>query len=116
MFDNFPQEIINYSIIPVVILAVVILIFLLLSRKNSDNRYKYNYIIRVLLLITISLVLPLITGYTIWFVLRCIDKGILVANIGYVIVLGLLIISLISMLVIICIKIYKGLDNKKRVS
>ena len=120
MFDNLTMEIFYYSLIPVVILALITLFILLFSRKKEDKRYKYSYIIKVLMIIMISLVLPLITGYTIWFILRYLAKGTLLSNIGYVIILVLLIIALIILLVIVCRKLYKSinkdLDEKKEVS
>ena len=114
MFDNLTMEIFYFSLIPVAVLAVVTLFILLFSRKNENNYYKYNYIIKILLIIMISLVLPLITGYTIWVFLRYLAKGILLANIIYIIILCILTIALIILLIVISRKLYNILNEEKK--
>ena len=112
MFSNLTKEIIYYSVIPVAILFVIILL-LFIGKKKDNNIYKYNYFIKVLLLIIIGLVLPLITGYSIWIYERFTNKGILSSNILYMLLLGILIVSLIVLFVYICTKIVKGIDREK---
>ena len=107
MFDNLTMEIIYYSLVPVVVIAIVGLFLLILYKKSEKNKNKYSYGIKISLVSIISLVLPLIIGYTIWLVKRYVNKGTIFSNIGFVIVLVLLIIALIVLLVTVCKKLYK---------
>ena len=115
MFDNLTMEIFYYSLIPVAVLALVTLFVLLFTRNKENSRYKRNYIIKVLLIIMISLVLPLITGYTIWVFKRYLTKGIILSNLGFIIILGLLIIALVVLLIIICRRLYQSFNNKEQI-
>ena len=112
MFDNLTMEIFYYSLIPVAILFLIALLVLLFTRKK-ENQYKYNYIIKVLLMICLGLVIPLMIGYGIWTFGRYQSKGILTDNLGYIILLSVVIIALIVLLIIICRKLYKSFDRKK---
>ena len=108
MFDNLTREILYYSVIPFVIIAIITL-FLLLKGKKEENRYKYNYFIKMLLYIIIALVLPLITGYSFWVYKYYVDEKV---TLFYMIVLGLLIVSLVTILIIITRKIYKSFKEE----
>ena len=110
MFDNLTKEIIYYSLIPVAILALVCLI-LLFVKKKSDNSYKYNYLIKIFLMLIDSMVLSLIIGYAIWVTERFIRNGTLSSNIIYVIIFIVLIVSLIVLLIITCTKLYRDLNT-----
>lgn len=115
MLDNLTKEIFYYSVIPVAIIAVIVLILLFVGKKKEDNYYKYNYTIKTLLLVIIGLVLPLITGYTIWIFERFLNKNTLSSNILYIVLLMFLIIALIGLLITICYKMHKSInktDNK----
>ena len=83
MFDNLTKEIIYLSLIPVVIILLIDLIAFLFKKKKDDN-FKFNYFIKVSLIIANAIVLPLIGGYTIWVILSYIKRGILLKNIWYV--------------------------------
>ena len=109
MLDNLSKEMFYYSVIPVLVVAIIGLVVLILGskKKNAAHKYRYNYIVKVLLIIIISLVLPLVIGYTIWLTKRYVSSGILFNNIGYVIVLSLLALALIILLIIICRKLYE---------
>ena len=111
MFDNLTMEIFYYSVIPVAIIALITLLILIFSKKNKDY-YKYNYIIKVSLIIMISLVLPLMIGYTLWLIQRYLTKGIILSNMVYIVILCSIIIALIALLIIICKKLYINLNRK----
>ena len=115
MFSNLTKEIFIYSVIPAAILAVVILILLIVGKKKDNNFFKYNYFIKILLLIIIGLVLPLIIGYTIWRYESFTSKSTLGSNILYMVLLIVLIISLIVLLVVVCNKLLKSVrkDNQE---
>ena len=110
MFDNLTKEIIYYSLIPVAILAFVALI-LLVIRKRSDSYYKYNYVIKTILLLIDGLVLSLLIGYSVWATMRFINNNTLSANLLYVIIFVVLNIALATLLIITCVKLYKSFNN-----
>ena len=111
MFNNLTKEIIYYSLIPVAVLFLIGLIILLIKKK-SNNVYKYNYIIKVILMLIDSMVLSLIIGYSIWATLRFINNGTLASNIIHVIIFIVLIAMLIILLVTTCSKLFKSFNNK----
>ena len=113
MLDNLTKEIFYYSVIPVAVIAIIVLILLLIGKKKENDYYKYNYSIKIMLIIIIGLVLPLITGYTIWIYERFTDKKMLNSNILYMLMLVILIVSLISLLIIVCTKLLKSIDKPK---
>ena len=110
MFDNLTKEIIYYSLIPVAILSLICLI-LLFIKKRSDNSYKYNYLIKILLMLIDSMVLSLIIGYAVWVTGRFIRNGTFATNIIYVIIFLVLIIALTILLIVTCTKLYQNLGN-----
>ena len=111
MFDNLTKEIFDYSVIPVAVIVIIVLILLVIGKKKDNNYFKYNYFIKILLLIIIGLVLPLITGYTIWKYEKYSIDGTLSSNIIYMILLVMLIILLIILLIVICNKLLKGIKK-----
>ena len=111
MFDNLSKEIFIYSVIPAAVIAIIVLVLLVVGKKKENNFFKYNYFIKTLLIIIIGLVLPLITGYTIWAYERFTSRNLLSSNIFYMVLLVVLIISLIVLLVIICQKLLKGINR-----
>ena len=111
MFDNLSMEIIYYSVIPVLVIALIALFALIYSKKKDKNQYKYSYIVKISSIIMISLVLPLIIGYTIWLTGRYINRGTLSSNLGFIIILAILSILLIILLVILCRRLYKSLNK-----
>ena len=112
MFDNLTKEIIYYSLIPVIILALICLV-LLFARKKNDNYYKYNYLIKIILMLIDGMVLSLIVGYAVWAVERFIRNGTFFSNIIYVIIFILLILALTVLLILTCRKLYKNLNSNK---
>lgn len=115
MFSNLTKEIIYYSLVPVCLIVVIVLL-LILFRKKENNEYKYNYLIKVFLLLIIGLVLPLITGYTIWVYEKFASNNSLTSNILYMVLLGALIVALIILLLINCVKFYKSLKKEEKLS
>lgn len=110
MFDNLTKEIIYYSLIPVAILAIFAFI-LLFIKKKSDSYYKYNYIIKTILLLIDGIVLSLLIGYSVWATMRFINNNTLSNNIIYVILFAVLIVALILLLITTCVKLYKSFSN-----
>ncbi len=110
MFDNLTTEMFYYSVIPVVVIALITL-FVLIFAMKKENNYKYSYLIKIFLIIMDSLVLPLILGYTIWLIVRYLNKGILLSNIALIIIFILLIVALITLMVIIFRRLYKEIDK-----
>ena len=110
MFNNLTKEIIYYSLIPVAVLALICLI-LLIIRKKENNSYKFNYVIKILLMLIDSIVLSLIIGYSIWATARFIRNGTLSSNIIYVIIFIILIFALAILLLFTCMKLYNNLSS-----
>ena len=102
-----------YSVIPVVILAIVVLLLLIIGKKKDNDYFKYNYFIKILLVIIIGLVLPLIAGYTIWICERFSGSSSLYSNLVYIALLVGLIIALIALLIVICKKFLKGIKGSQ---
>ena len=111
MFDNLTKEIIYYSLIPVFILALIALILLFMKKKDK-NKYKFNYMIKTILMIIDSMVLSLLVGYSVWATERYIRNGTLSANILYVILFIVLIGALAFLLFITCYKLYKSFNYR----
>ncbi len=111
MLNNICGEIFYYSFIPVFILSIIISILLIIGKKKSDNYYKYNYAIKILISLLIGFVLSLMIGYTVWFLLRQIELETLSQNILLLAVLFVIDISLLLSLIIIFVKFYKGCDK-----
>ncbi len=111
MLDNLNKEIIFYSIVPVVIVALIIVVLLIFGKKKNNNYFEYNYSIKVLLAILITLVLSVMTGYSIWLYERVINMGTVSQNILYMILLAVLVISLFLSLVFMFIILYKDLKT-----
>ena len=110
MLDNLNNEIILYSVIPVAIVALIIVVLLLFGKKKKNNLYEYNYPIKVLLAILITLVLSIMIGYSIWFYERVFNLGTVSQNILYLILLAVLVVSLFLSLIIMFVKLYKDLN------
>lgn len=110
MFDNLTREILYYSVIPFVIIAIIILILLLKGKKES-NLYKYDYFIKILLFAVIALLLPLVIGYTGWVYSYYVAEKV---TLFYMIVLLLLIISLIVILIVIIRKLLGGINKEEQ--
>lgn len=116
MFNNLPMEIIWLSVIPVIIIVLIDLIAFILMRKK-DKSFRFNYLIKVSLLMACSFVLPLIGGYTIWVILKYIKENVLHNNILYVALLIFLWICLFILFIWIYMKTKRELkedDDRKK--
>ncbi len=111
MLKNLPKEIIYYCAIPVAIILVVDLLLLLLMRKKEDNAFRFGNIIRISLMLMVSIVLPLIIGYTIWTISYFVNKQILFEHLLYVILIVILAVALMVLLIWILIKSLKLIQN-----
>ena len=111
MFNNLTKEIVYYSLIPVVILAIIALVLLFIKKKNND-KYKFNYLIKVILMLIDGMVLSLLVGYSIWATERYIRNGTVSSNIIYVIIFVVLIAILVFLLFITCNKLYKSFNYR----
>ena len=109
MFDNLTKEIIYYSLIPATVLALITLLFLIIKKKKKLY-YKYNYIIKTLILLIDGIVLSIIIGYSVWATARFINNNSLSSNVIYVLIFLLLIISLISIFIVTCYKLYMSFN------
>ena len=101
MFDNLTKEIILLSMVPVILIILIDLIVFIVARKKKNN-FRFNYFIKVSLIIAIAFVLPLIGGYTIWVISNFISRSILSKNIWYT---GLL-IFLWACLIVLLLWVY----------
>ena len=110
MFDNLPKEIIWFSMIPVVLILIIDLIFFLLIRKK-DREFRFNYLVKISLLVANSFVLPLIGGYTIWIILKFVNEKVLTDNILYVALLIFLWIILLTLFIWIYMKTRRELKE-----
>ena len=111
MFNNLTKEIFIYSLIPALIIALISLLLIFISKKKGENIYKYNYIIKVFIIIIVGLVFPLITGYSIWVYERMSNLNTVSSNILYLILLAFLIISLLVLLIVTCVKLFQSLKS-----
>ncbi len=110
MFDNLTKEIIYLSVIPVILIILVDIIVFIMKRRKEDH-FKFNYFIKVSLIIAIAIVLPLIGGYDIWLILSYLERGILENNIGYVALIIFLWIALLILLIWIYLKTVKEIKE-----
>ena len=112
MFNNLTKEIMIYSLVPAFLIAIVVLL-LIICKKKENKTYKFNYIVKVLLMVIIGLVLPLIAGYTIWIYEKFTSKDILSSNILYMILLCFLVIALVILFIINCRKLVKSFKKEE---
>lgn len=117
MFNNLTKEIITLAVIPVIVILIVDLIFVLVFR-NKNESFRYNYLIKISLIIAIAIVLPLITGYTIWVIESFTNRGILMDNMWYIILIIFLTLALLVLLIWIYLKslrnlIYEEIDEEE---
>ncbi len=113
MFDNLPKEVILFSMIPVIVIVVVDLIAFLFMIKKEKG-FKFNYFIKISLLVANAFVLPLIGGYTIWTILKFINKGVLENNILYVALLIFLWIVLFILFIWVYMKARRELKSDEQ--
>ena len=111
MFNNLTKEIIYYSLIPVMVLVLINLILIIIN-KRDDNSYKFNYLIKINLMIIDGMVLSLLIGYSVWITLRFIRNGTLVSNMLYVLLFVILIVALVILLLFTCNRLYTNLNGE----
>ena len=103
MFSNLTKEIILYSVIPVIVIILIDLIALLVMQKK-EKKYRFNYFIKVSLIVANAIVLPLIGGYDIWIIESYLKKGIIESNIWYIALIIFLWICLFVLLIWVYLK------------
>ena len=110
MFDNLPNEVIYFSMIPVVLIVLVDLIALLVMLKKEKG-FRFNYFIKISLLVANAFVLPLIGGYAIWVITKFNREGTLTNNLLYVSLLIFLWLALFVLLIWVYMKTRKELNE-----
>ena len=115
MFNNLTKEIIYLSIVPVVVIVLIDLIAFFIMRKKEKS-FRFNYLIKISLLIANSFVLPLIGGYSLWIILKYINEGILANNIMYVALLVLLWVILLTLFIWIYMKTNRELNEDEEMT
>lgn len=117
MFSNLTKEIILYSMIPVIVIVLIdLLLLLLMKKKKDDEKFRFNYLIEISLIIAIAVVLPLITGYTIWVIESFWKRGILFNNFAYVVLIIFLSLCLLTLIIWTYLKLLRltGNDDIKK--
>lgn len=110
MLENISKEIFYYSVVPVAIISLIIIILLILGKKKSNNYYKFDYVIKILIAILIGFVLSIMTGYTVWVIMRLIDLETVSDNILNIALLIVIDMALLASLIIMFVKVYKSVD------
>ncbi len=111
MFDNLTREIIFLSVVPVAVILLADLIAFIVLRKKEKQKFRFNYFIKISIILAIGFVLPLIIGYTIWVIVSFSTKKILYDNILYVTLLIFLSLCLFVLLIWIYLKSIKYMDS-----
>ena len=109
MFNDLTKEIIYLSMIPVAIIVLIDLIAFFVMRKKEKS-FRFNYLIKISLMIANSFVLPLIGGYSLWIILKYVNEGVLINNMMYVSLLIFLWIVLLTLFIWIYMKTNKELN------
>ena len=110
MFSNLTKEIIYFSMIPVIVIVLLDLIAFFVMRKK-DKSLRFNYLIKISLLIANAFVLPLIGGYTIWLIERYLNAGVLVNKLLYIGLLIFLWIVLLTLFIWVYMKTIRELKE-----
>lgn len=98
MFNNLSKEIIWFSLIPfVVILLVDLILFFVFKSKRTE--FVFNYLIKMSMIVVISLVLPLIVGYTWWIIELFWEKEIFFDNFAYICLIIFLSLCLLTLMI-----------------
>lgn len=112
MFNDLTKEIIYLSMIPVAIIVLIDLIAFFVMRKKEKS-FRFNYLIKISLMIANSFVLPLIGGYSLWIILKYVNEGVLINNMMYVSLLIFLWIVLLTLFIWIYMKTNKELNEDR---
>lgn len=113
MFNNLTEEIIYLSMVPVIVIILIDIIAFFIMRKK-DKGFRFNYLIKISLLIANAFVLPLIGGYTIWIILRYQDEGTLINHFLYIALLIFLWIVLLTLFIWIYMKTNRELKEDEK--
>ena len=114
MFDNLTKEIIILSLIPILIIGIIDLIVFLIMKRKYRN-YRFNYFFKLSSIIAISMVLSLISGYTIWIFKSFGKRGIIGSNIWYLLLLVFLWIYLLIMLIVMYVRLMKNANEDEKI-
>ena len=114
MFDNLTREIILFSVIPVVLVVLIDLIAFIIMRKR-EKKFRFNYFIKVSLIIANAFVLPLIGGYTIWVILGMAESKTIGDNLWYIALLIFLWIILFVLLIWVYLKAIRELKTDEEI-
>lgn len=113
MLNGIIKEIIMYSIIPVIIIFLFDLVLLItLEKKNSKTNINYGLLAGII--IFISIILSLITGFIIWSIKFFWIKGQLFNNVTSIMLIVFLIFCLLTIIIWIHLKLLRliGLDKE----
>lgn len=111
MFDNLTKEIIFLSVVPVAVILLADLIAFIFLRSKENQKFRFNYFIKISIILAISFVLPLIIGYTLWVIVSFSAKKILYDNIMYIALLIFLSLCLFVLLIWIYLKSIKYMNS-----
>ena len=103
--------------IPVIVIVLIdLLLLLLMKKKKDDEKFRFNYLIEISLIIVIAVVLPLITGYTIWVIESFWKRGIFFNNFAYVVLIIFLSLCLLTLIIWTYLKLLRltGNDDIKK--
>ena len=98
IFENLTKEIVYLCFIPFIIIVLVDILAFIIMRKK-DKKFRFNYFIKVSIIIAIGFVLPLIAGYTAWVIKSFSERNIISSNLWYIILLVVLSIVLFGILI-----------------
>lgn len=113
MLNGIIKEIIMYSIIPVIIIFLFDLV-LLITLKKKNNKTNVNYGLLAVIIIFISIILSLITGFIIWSIKFFWIKGQLFNNVTSIMLIVFLVFCLLTIIIWIHLKLLRlvGLDKE----
>ena len=118
MFSNLSKEIILYSMIPVAIIVLIdLILFVLIQKKNETQKLRFSYLIEISIILAISIVIPLITGYTIWVIESFWKREILFSSFMYVALLIFLSMCMLILIIWTYLKLLRliGMDDIKEI-
>ena len=113
MLNGIIKETIMYSIIPVIIIFLFDLV-LLITLKKKNNKTNVNYGLLAVIIIFISIILSLITGFIIWSIKFFWIKGQLFNNVTSIMLIVFLVFCLLTIIIWIHLKLLRliGLDKE----
>ena len=112
MFENLTKEIVYLCFIPFICIVVVDILAFIIMRKK-DKKFRFNYFMKVSIIIAIGFVLPLIAGYTAWVIKSFSERNIISSNLWYIILLIVLTVILFVLLIIVYRLTLKDIKDDK---